>query len=47
MNEAIAWLKQSIEKGFPNWDLIKKDPELTNIRDTAFVNKLIKDHDNL
>ena len=46
-DEAIAWLKQSIEKGFHNWDLIKKDPDLTNIRDTAFVNKLIKDHDKL
>ena len=46
-DEAIAWLKQSIEKGFHNWDLIKKDPDLTNIKDTAFVNKLIKDHDKL
>ena len=43
-DEAIAWLKQSIEKGFHSWDLIKKDPDLDNIRNTAFINELIKNH---
>lgn len=42
--ESIVWLKHSIEKGFHNWDLIKKDPDLANIRNTSFVNELIKNH---
>jgi protein O-mannosyl-transferase len=46
-DESIAWLKQSIEKGFHNWDLIKKDPDLSNIRNTTFATNLIKNHANL
>ena len=42
--DSIVWLKQSIEKGFQNWDLIKKDPDLTNIRKTTYVKELMKDH---
>jgi tetratricopeptide (TPR) repeat protein len=42
--ESVAWLKQSIDKGFHDWDLLKKDPDLANIRNTAFVNELIKNH---
>jgi tetratricopeptide (TPR) repeat protein len=41
-DESIEWLKQSIGKGFNNWVLIKKDPDLANIRNTAFINELIK-----
>jgi hypothetical protein len=41
---SIAWHKQSIEKGFHNWELIKKDPDLANIRNTAYVNELINIH---
>ena len=40
-DESIRWLKQSIDKGFHNWDLIKKDPDLENIRKTAFVRHLM------
>jgi len=43
-NQSIVWLKQSIEKGFHNWDLIRNDPNLDNIRSTAFINELIKKH---
>ncbi len=43
-DKSIEWLKQSIEKGFHNWDLIKKDPDLASIRNTAFINELIKNH---
>ncbi len=42
-DESIRWLKQSIEKGFNNWDLIKKDPDLENIRKTAFVRDLMNE----
>jgi hypothetical protein len=44
VEESIVWLKQSIDKGFHNWDLIKKDPDLANIRNTSFVNELFKNH---
>ena len=43
-DKAIEWLSLSIEKGFHNWELIKSDPDLANIRDTAFINELIKNH---
>jgi fucose 4-O-acetylase-like acetyltransferase len=43
-DKSIEWLKLSIEKGFHNWDLIKKDPDLASIRKTAFINELIKNH---
>ena len=43
-DKAIGWLKLSIERGFHNWELIKSDPDLANIRDTAFINELIKNH---
>jgi tetratricopeptide (TPR) repeat protein len=43
-DKSIEWLKQSIEKGFNNWGLIKKDTDLANIRNTAFINELIKNH---
>jgi len=43
-DKAIEWLKLSIKKGFHNWDLIKYDPHLDNIRNTAFINELIKNH---
>lgn len=43
-DKSIEWLKQSIEKGFHNWDLIKRDPDLASIRNTAFINELIKNH---
>ena len=42
--ESIAWLKQSIDKGFHNWYLIKNDPDLANIRNTSYVIGLMKNH---
>ena len=44
VSDSISWLKQSIEKGFHNWELIKSDSDLANIRNTAFVHELIKNH---
>jgi tetratricopeptide (TPR) repeat protein len=43
-DKSIEWLKQSIEKGFHDWDLIKRDPDLASIRNTTFINELIKTH---
>ena len=31
--EACIWLKKSIENGFKEWDFIKKDKDLDNIRE--------------
>ncbi len=44
IDKSIEWLKFSIEKGFHNWGLIKSDSDLANIRNTAFVHELIKNH---
>jgi tetratricopeptide (TPR) repeat protein len=43
-DEAVAWLKQAVKKGFNKWDLIRRDPDLANIRHTAFVNEMMKNH---
>jgi tetratricopeptide (TPR) repeat protein len=43
-DKSIEWLKQSIDKGFHDWELIKRDPDLASIRNTAFINELIKNH---
>ena len=42
--ESISWLNQAIDKGFKNWDQIKKDPDLAYIRNTSYVIELIKNH---
>ena len=44
VDDATSWLKTAVEKGFHNWDLIKNDPDLANIRNTAFINELLKNH---
>jgi hypothetical protein len=44
VDESIRWLKQSLEKGFHDWDLIRNDPDLRNFRNTAFGNELMKNH---
>jgi tetratricopeptide (TPR) repeat protein len=40
-DEAISWLKQALDHGFANIDLIRKDPDLAGIRDTQFVKGLL------
>ena len=44
INESIYWLKQSVDKGFHDWDLLRKDPDLAIIRNTSYVNELMKNH---
>ncbi len=41
--EAVKWLGLAVEKGFGNWELIRKDPDLAGIRNTPFVRDLMKD----
>jgi tetratricopeptide (TPR) repeat protein len=42
--EALAWLNKAVEKGYDNWDLIKTDKDLENIRNTPGYQKLIEGH---
>jgi tetratricopeptide (TPR) repeat protein len=42
--DAIDWLKKAVEKGYDNWDLIKRDKDLENIRNSIDYNKMINGH---
>jgi len=44
IDKSINWLKQAVNKGYNNWDLIKTDPDLANIRDALAYKEIIKDH---
>jgi tetratricopeptide (TPR) repeat protein len=44
VDDATSWLKEAVYKGFHNWDLIKKDPDLENIRNTSYLINLMKNH---
>ncbi|HPR52128.1 MAG TPA: tetratricopeptide repeat protein [Deltaproteobacteria bacterium] len=39
--ESIGWLKKSINAGFKNWELLKKDPDLKNIRPSSYYKDLM------
>jgi len=41
LEEAIKWLKMSLNKGFRNWDLLRNDMDLENIRNSSFYQKLM------
>ena len=40
--ESTRWLKKAVKKGFKNWELLKTDTKLENIRKTAYYQSLIK-----
>jgi tetratricopeptide (TPR) repeat protein len=44
VDESIEWLKKAIDKGYTNWENLKKDGDLDNIRDDKAYKELIKDH---
>ena len=44
VDESIEWLKKAIDRGYANWENIKKDSDLDNIRDAYAYRELIKDH---
>ncbi len=46
-DEAVLWLRQAIDKGLDDMDLIRKDPDLENIRETAFYRELVEDQGTL
>ena len=43
IDASLDRLKKAIEKGYDNWDLIKSDKDLTNIRGSADFKALVKD----
>jgi tetratricopeptide (TPR) repeat protein len=44
IEESISWLMKAIKKGYNNWDLIKTDKDLENIRGSSYYKELVKDH---
>jgi tetratricopeptide (TPR) repeat protein len=42
--KSIDWLKKAIKKGYKNWDLIKTDKDLENIRGSSFYEELVRGH---
>jgi protein O-mannosyl-transferase len=41
VEDSIKWLTRSIDKGFKDWNLLKKDQDLNNIRGTSIYKDLI------
>lgn len=41
--EAVDWLRRAVEKGYDNWEKLKTDPDLNNIRNEAGYRSLIKE----
>jgi len=44
VEESVAWLRKSVGQGFSKWELIENDPDLKNIRETAYVAQLLRQH---
>jgi len=42
--DSIAWLKQAVDNGYRNWELIKTDKDLAGIRHTEDYQQLVKGH---
>jgi protein O-mannosyl-transferase len=40
-DESISWLDQAIRKGFKNWDFLKNDKKMENIRGTSYYKSLL------
>jgi tetratricopeptide (TPR) repeat protein len=44
VDDALGWLKKAVEKGYRNWELIKTDKDLANVRHSEDYKQLIKGH---
>ena len=40
--ESIRWLKKAVDRGYQNWELIKTDKDLANIRDSEGYRQLVE-----
>jgi len=43
-DKAIEWLGRALEKGYDGWDKIKTNPDLENIRNSSYYQKIIKNY---
>ncbi|HNY67079.1 MAG TPA: hypothetical protein PKM41_16755, partial [Deltaproteobacteria bacterium] len=43
-DEAVLWLQKAVNKGFTDWNLLKKDRDLETIRNTTFYRELMERH---
>ncbi len=41
--DAVDWLQKAIDSGYRNWERIKNDPDLENLRQTSFYKQLINE----
>jgi tetratricopeptide (TPR) repeat protein len=41
IEESVDWLKKAVEKGFKDWDVLKTDRDLKNIRGSSYYKKLV------
>ena len=39
---SILWLNKAVDRGYQNWELIKTDKDLANIRDSEEYKQLVK-----
>ena len=44
VDESIEWLQKAIDKGYANWESIKRDSDLDNIRGSIAYKNLIRGH---
>jgi tetratricopeptide (TPR) repeat protein len=44
VNASIDWLQKAIDKGYANWENIKNDNDLDNIRESSAYKELIQGH---
>ena len=44
VEESIDWLRDSIKRGYDNWDLIKSDKQLKNINNSSDYRELLSGH---
>ena len=42
--ESVEWLKKAVEKGFNDWEHIKTDSDLDNIRSSSYYKTFVKEH---
>jgi hypothetical protein len=40
IKEAVDWLKKAVKHGFRDWEILKKDKELKNIRGFSYFKEL-------
>jgi hypothetical protein len=44
VDESIEWLQKAIDRGYANWENIKNDSDLNNIRESSAYKELIQGH---